>query len=58
MEKQVAIVIALTYFGDKLGGMGEILELVVNLIGGLLEVIGEVFLETFTSSDTRVNRIF
>ena len=58
MEKQVAIVIAVTYFGDKLVVMGETLELVVNLIGGLLELVGEVFLEAFASSDTKANRIF
>lgn len=58
MEKQVAIVIAVTYFGDKLVGMGETLELVVNLIGGLLEFFAELFLGEFAPSDTKASRIF
>ena len=38
--------------------MGELmLELGVNLVGGLLELIGEALLEV-TSSDTTANRIF
>ena len=37
--------------------MSELLELVFNLTGGLLEVI-EVFLEAFTSSDTKAKPNF
>jgi len=35
-----------------------ILELVFNLIGGLLELLGDLFLPEFASTDTKASRIF
>jgi len=35
-----------------------IMELVFHVIAGLLEIVGEVFLGDFVSSDTMASRIF
>ena len=41
-----------------LGRMSEVLELVLNLIGGLLEMVLDGCLGDFPASDTTASRIF